>query len=170
MECFLSSNGSCRQKKSEEKKVKLTSSFLGETHMIWSSYKNFSNSKSRHKLTLRFATKSFSKSHKRIKRIDTRSTPGRIGGNPPKPHFGQRHWVGIGCFHCTDLHFRMSNILRNYSIFLQISFEESTFLRTSLSFSKNETPPKPARSPQRAPTPTNRRIPGTIANGVRRIA
>lgn len=115
--------------------------------MIWSSYKNFSNSKSRHKLTLRFATKSFSKSHKRIKRIDTRSTPGRIG-LPPKP--GRTTTLGgIGCFHCTDLHFRMSNILRNYSIFLQISLEESTFLRTSLSFSNNETPPNSPVTPTR---------------------
>lgn len=108
--------------------------------MIWSSYKNFSNSKSRHKLTLRFATKSFSKSHKRIKRIDTRSTPGRIG-LPPKP--GRTTTLGgIGCFHCTDLHFRMSNILRNYSIFLQISLEESTFLRTSYPLFEQRNPPK----------------------------
>lgn len=68
-------------------------------------------------------------------------------GEPPETAFWTTTLGGIGCFHCTDLHFRMSNILRNYSIFLQISLEESTFLRTSLSFSNTETPPNSPVTP-----------------------
>ena len=158
------------KKKTKKKKSNSHSSFSGETHMIWSSYKNFRHSKSRHKLTLRFATKSFSKSHKRIKRIDTRSTPGRIGGLPPKPHFGQRPWVGIGCFHCTDLHFGMSNILRNYRYILTNIIRRINILENIAILFEERNPPQTARSPQRAPKNQNRRIPGTIANGVRRIA